>query len=136
MLHRVVYGSLERFLGILIEHYAGRFPLWLAPVQVRILTVADRHYEYAQTLRKRMQDAGLRTDVDSKAQTIAYKVRDAQLQRIPLIIIVGDKEVESSKVSVRTLDGKVRFGIDPEKLINAIHENVSAREMKFDLSAI
>jgi len=136
MLHRVVYGSLERFLGILIEHYAGRFPLWLAPVQVRILTVADRHDEYAQTLRKRMQDAGLRTDVDSKAQTIAYKVRDAQLQRIPVIIIVGDKEVESSKVSVRTLDGKVRFGIDPEKLINAISENVSAREMKFDLSAI
>ncbi|PIU29877.1 threonine--tRNA ligase [Candidatus Woesearchaeota archaeon CG07_land_8_20_14_0_80_44_23] len=134
MLHRVIYGSMERFLGILIEHYAGKFPLWLSPVQIRILTVADRHDEYAQGLNKQMEDAGLRVEVDSKAQTIAYKVRDAQLQRIPLILTVGDREVEGKTVSVRTLDGKVKFNVDPEKLLKAVCKNVAAREREFELS--
>jgi threonyl-tRNA synthetase len=136
MLHRVIYGSMERFLGILIEHYAGKFPLWLSPVQIRILTVADRHNDYAQGLKKQMEDANLRVEVDSKAQTIAYKVRDAQLQKIPLILTVGDKEIEGKTVSVRTLDGKVKFNVDPEKLLKAVCKNVAAREREFELSKI
>ncbi|MCX6711286.1 MAG: threonine--tRNA ligase [Candidatus Woesearchaeota archaeon] len=136
MLHRVIYGSMERFLGILIEHYAGKFPLWLSPVQIRILTVADRHNDYAQGLKKQMEDANLRVEVDSKAQTIAYKVRDAQLQKIPLILTVGDKEIEGKTVSVRTLDGKVKFNVDPEKLLKAVCKNVAAREREFELSNI
>ncbi|MEM3370749.1 MAG: threonine--tRNA ligase [Candidatus Woesearchaeota archaeon] len=136
MIHRVVYGSLERFLGILIEHYAGRFPLWLAPVQVRILTVADRHNEYASQIENMLSSKKLRVELDSKAQTIAYKVRDAQLQRIPVILTVGDKEVSSRTVALRTLDGRVKFNVDPAKLTEILIRNVEERSNSLELDGI
>jgi threonyl-tRNA synthetase len=136
MLHRVIYGSLERFTGILIEHYAGKFPLWLSPVQARIITVTDRSNAYADSLKKEMEAAGIRVEVDSKAETINYKVRNAQLDKIPLILTVGDKEVENSTVAIRTLDGKVKFNAGPKKFIEFVSGNARAREMNFDISAL
>lgn len=111
MLHRVVYGAVERFIAVLIEHYAGRFPVWLAPVQVRILTVADRFEKYADDVKAFLEDEGLRAEVDSRPESIGKKVREAQLQKIPLILTVGEKEVEKKSLAARTLDGKVTFGL-------------------------
>ncbi|WP_026486179.1 threonine--tRNA ligase [Caldanaerobius polysaccharolyticus] len=102
MLHRVIYGSIERFIGILIEHYAGAFPLWLAPVQVRILPIADRHFEYAQKVSDDLKRIGVRVEVDMRNEKIGYKIREAQLQKIPYMLIIGDKEVENGTISVRS----------------------------------
>ncbi len=101
MIHRALLGSLERFFGILIEHYKGNFPLWLAPVQVNIIPIADRHTSYAQELHKEFKKNKIRSSVDSRREKVGYKIRDAEIQKIPLILIVGDKEVENSTVSVR-----------------------------------
>ncbi|MEM2121373.1 MAG: threonine--tRNA ligase, partial [Candidatus Woesearchaeota archaeon] len=111
MIHRVVYGSLERFFGILIEHFGGKFPLWLSPTQIIILTVADRHKEYAEEIKELMKKENIRVEIDDSAETIPKKVRNAQIQKIPLIITIGDKEVSSKTLAVRTLDGKVLFGV-------------------------
>ncbi len=133
MIHRVIYGSLERFMGILIEHFAGKFPLWLSPVQVVLLTVADRHVEFANKVMREMFEKGIRVEIDDRAETIAKKVRDAQLQKIPLIITIGDKEVDSNNLAVRTLDGKVKYGVKVEDLIDKIVENVKNRDLSFNL---
>jgi threonyl-tRNA synthetase len=101
MIHRALLGSLERFFGILIEHYNGSFPLWLAPVQVMIIPIADRHNDYADKLFKKFRDMGIRVEVDRRREKMGYKVRDAETHKIPLILIVGDREVEQKKVSVR-----------------------------------
>ncbi len=133
MIHRTIYGSLERFIGVLIEHFAGKFPLWLVPVQARILTVADRFNEHAAGIKKKMQDAGIRVDVDFKAESIPKKVREAQMQKIPLIITIGEKEEANNTLAVRTLDGKVKFGVKVDEFISAVKENVEKREIKFDV---
>ncbi len=133
MIHRVVYGSLERFMGILIEHFAGKFPLWLAPVQAIIMTVADRHVDYAKKLRDEMFNANIRVELDDRAESIPKKVRDAQTQKIPIMITIGDKELDNKTIAVRTLDGKVRFGVDPKELINKMLDNIKNRELKFEL---
>jgi threonyl-tRNA synthetase len=101
MIHRALLGSLERFFGILIEHYKGNFPLWLAPVQVNIIPIADRHNSYAEELHKTLKKNKIRSLVDSRREKVGYKIRDAEMQKIPLILIVGDKEVENNTVSVR-----------------------------------
>lgn len=101
MIHRVVYGSIERFVGILIEHFAGAFPAWLAPTQVRILPITERHIEYAQKLAEKMFDLGIRVHLDDRNEKIGYKIREAQVQKIPYMLVVGDKEVEDGTVSVR-----------------------------------
>lgn len=101
MIHRVVYGSIERFIGILIEHFAGAFPAWLAPTQVRILPITERHIEYAQKLAEKMFDLGIRVHLDDRNEKIGYKIREAQVQKIPYMLVVGDKEVEDGTVSVR-----------------------------------
>ncbi|MBW1917158.1 MAG: threonine--tRNA ligase [Deltaproteobacteria bacterium] len=105
MLHRVILGSLERFLGVLIEHYAGAFPVWLAPVQVILLPVTDRAQDFAAAVADRLQQAGLRVEKDFRNEKLGLKVREAQLQKIPYMIIIGDREVASQTVSVRRLDG-------------------------------
>lgn len=104
MLHRAIFGSLERFIGILIEHYAGAFPTWLAPVQVRLLSITDRSNEYIEKLTKEFEAAGIRVETDLRNEKIGYKIREARLQRIPYMLIVGDKEVENQQVSVRSRD--------------------------------
>ncbi len=101
MIHRVAYGSIERFIGILIEHYAGAFPMWLAPVQAKILPISERHADYAQEIAQAMRDQDIRVEVDDRNEKIGYKIREAQLQKTPYMLVVGDKEAESRTVSVR-----------------------------------
>ncbi len=102
MIHRVVFGSIERFIGILIEHFAGAFPLWLAPVQAKILPISEKHFEYAAKVAKALDDYGIRTETDDRNEKIGYKIREAQLQKVPYMLVVGDKEAEEGAVSVRS----------------------------------
>ena len=106
MVHRALLGSMERFFGVLIEHYAGAFPVWLAPVQAMIIPVADRHNEYAYQVQSQLRGAGLRTEVDDRSERMQAKIRDAQLQKIPYMLVVGDHEVESGAVAVRLRSGE------------------------------
>lgn len=101
MIHRVVFGSIERFIGILTEHFAGAFPAWLAPVQVRLLPIADRHAEYCGRLKEQWETEGIRVEVDDRNEKIGYKIRQGQLEKIPYLLVVGDKEVEANSVAVR-----------------------------------
>lgn len=101
MIHRVAYGSLERFIGILIEHYAGAFPIWLAPVQIKILPITDRHVSYARELEAALNSKEVRVEIDERNEKIGYKIREAQLEKIPYILVVGDKEIENHSVAVR-----------------------------------
>jgi len=105
VIHRAIFGSFERFIAILIEHYAGAFPLWLAPVQATVLPIADRHLEYARGVRDRLQAAGLRADLDDRQEKIGYKIREAQLQKVPYMLVVGDREAAEATVSVRERSG-------------------------------
>ena len=102
MIHRVAFGSIERFIGILIEHFAGAFPTWLAPVQVKVLPISDKHLEYGEKVYAALKDAGIRVDIDTRAEKIGYKIREAQMQKIPYMLVVGAKEEEEGKVSVRS----------------------------------
>jgi len=101
MVHRALLGSLERFLGVLIEHYGGAFPVWLAPVQARILTIADRHLDYASRVNEGLTSQGLRVEVDGRNEKVNFKIREAQVQKIPYMLIIGDKELESNTISLR-----------------------------------
>lgn len=101
MLHRTIYGSIERFMGILIEHFAGAFPTWLAPVQASILPISDKFNDYAEKVKKQLEDMDIRVEIDTRSEKIGYKIREAQLQKIPYMLIVGEKEVEASTVAVR-----------------------------------
>jgi threonyl-tRNA synthetase len=105
VIHRAILGSFERFIAILIEHYAGAFPLWLAPLQATVLPIADRHVAYATLVRDRLRQAGLRVDLDERHEKINYKIREAQLQKVPYMLVVGDREVETGTVSVRERSG-------------------------------
>ena len=101
MIHRALLGSIERFIGILIENYAGAFPTWLAPVQARILPITDKQADYAYELRKKMFDLGLRIEVDDRSEKIGYKIREAQLEKVPYMVVVGDKDIENNTISIR-----------------------------------
>jgi threonyl-tRNA synthetase len=101
MVHRALYGSIERFFGILIEHYAGAFPVWLAPIQAIVLPITDRQTEYARSIQKQLDDAGIRVTVDDRNEKVNLKIREAQLQKIPYMLVVGDREQENGKVAVR-----------------------------------
>jgi threonyl-tRNA synthetase len=105
VIHRAIFGSFERFIAILIEHYAGAFPLWLAPLQAIVLPIADRHAAYAQDVRQRLLAAGLRVQVDERQEKIGYKIREAQLQKVPYMLVVGDKEAGDGTVAVRSRSG-------------------------------
>jgi threonyl-tRNA synthetase len=104
MIHRALLGSMERFAGILIEHYGGRFPVWLAPVQVGVLPVADRHNGYAGEIAATLRDAGLRVEVDERSESVGKKIRDAELRKLPYMLVVGDREAEANEASVRSHD--------------------------------
>jgi len=129
MIHRVIYGSLERFFGILVEHFAGRFPLWLAPVQVILLPINQDLKDYAEQVKSELEVFKIRCDVDKRSETLKKKIRDAQLNYIPLIITIGDKEKESKTLSVRTLDGKVRMGLSMEEFIKSISHHIKERTL-------
>jgi len=133
MIHRTIYGSMERFLGILIEHYAGKFPLWLSPTQAIILNINDSHIPYGEKVKQELEKSSIRVETDFRAETMPKKVREAQLNKIPLVLTVGDKEKENNTVAVRTLDGKVYFGIKTGDLIKKMQETIDNKssEIKF-----
>jgi len=132
MIHRVIYGSIERFLGILIEHFAGKFPLWMAPVQAVILPINDELAPYARTVKEKLDTAGLRIELDERTESLNRKVREAQVQQIPLILTVGAKEKDAGTLAVRTLDGKVRYGVCQDAFVQRVLETIAARRIGLD----
>ena len=132
MIHRTVLGSIERFFGILIEHFAGKYPLWLTPVQVVVLPINDDIAPYAGSIRDDLTAAGLRVEIDDRTESLNKKVREAQLRQIPLILTIGAKEQAAGTLSVRTLDGRVRYGVTPEVFLDTVLGHV--RERKLDLT--
>jgi threonyl-tRNA synthetase len=127
MIHRTVLGSLERYLGILIEHYAGAFPTWLAPVQVEVLPIADRHLDYARSVASRMSERGIRVKVNEERETTGNKIRKAWRMKVPYMAIVGDNEVEAGNVSVRSLAGRDERGVDLAKFMDELQLEISSR---------
>jgi threonyl-tRNA synthetase len=127
MLHRAIFGSLERFLGILIEHHAGRLPLWLAPVQVVLLNITDRQQEYLRVCAETLKNHGLRVDLDLRNEKLGYKIREHTLQRIPYLLVAGDKEVEAKALAVRTLTGKDLGAMPLESLAARLTREVVSR---------
>jgi len=132
MIHRTVLGSIERFFGILIEHFAGKYPLWLAPVQAVVLPINDDLAPYAGEVRDGLLDAGLRVELDDRAESLNKKVRESQLRQIPLILTIGAKEQAAGTLSVRTLDGNVRYGVAREAFLDTVQAHI--RDRKLDLT--
>lgn len=132
MIHRTVYGSIERFLGILVEHFAGKFPLWLSPTQVILLAMNDDIVPYAKALAQQLVQDGLRVEVDDRTESLNKKVRDAQLNQIPLIVTIGQKERESNTLSVRTRDGEVRRGVPYGDFVAWALENINGRKLDLE----
>lgn len=128
MIHRTVYGSLERFIGILLEHTSGNLPLWLSPVQVRVISFTDRNIKAAETFLEKLKQEGIRADSDFESSTVNDKVRTAELQKIPIIITIGDKEEEKKTIAVRKRGQKLKFGVAPEEFIKEIKEKIDKRE--------
>ncbi len=130
MIHRVVYGGIERFIGILIEHYAGKFPLWLSPVQAIILPIADRHLDFCKKVKEDMEKAGLRAELDDRAETTNKKVRDAEVRHINYILVVGDREVKNKTVNIRTRDNKILGEKKIEPFIKDMIKEIQNKEIK------
>lgn len=128
MIHRAIYGSFERFLGILVEHYAGKFPLWISPNQIIILPIADRHNEYCEELRKEFQKNDLRAYVDLRSESTKKKVRDAQLNQYNYILVIGDKEIENKSVNIRTRDNIVHGEKKTEDFIKELIDEIKERK--------
>lgn len=127
MIHRVVFGSIERFIGILTEHFAGAFPLWLAPVQVRLMTITDRADEAAKAVQAKLEDAGIRTEIDLRNEKIGFKIREAQVQKIPYMLVLGDKEAENGVVAVRKR-GEGDIGqMTPDELLAKLREEIRTK---------
>ena len=129
MIHRVIFGSIERFFGILVEHFAGKFPLWLAPVQAVVLPINDDLVVHAKAVKKELETNGLRCEVDTRTESLKKKVREAQVNYVPLIITIGDKERESDTLSVRTLDGKVRMGLAVDDFMVPVLDHIRSRRL-------
>ena len=126
MLHRTIFGSIERFIGILIEHFAGKFPLWLSPVQVKILPISDKFADYAYEVQKELKNLGIRVNVDARAEKIGFKIREAQLEKVPYMLVIGEKEVENNTIAVRSRDlgdlGSMKKEEVIEKFVKEIEE--------------
>ena len=122
VIHRAILGTMDRFMCFLIEETKGAFPLWLSPVQVKILTIADRHNEYADKLAEKLERKGIRVEVDDREEKMGYKIREAQLQKVPYMIVVGDKELEEEKVSVRTRESREQVSMNKDEFIEKIVE--------------
>src|SRR5215471_14670584 len=127
VIHRAILGSFERFIAILIEHYAGAFPLWLAPIQAVVLPIADRHAPYAASVRDRLKAAGLRADVDERQEKIGYKIREAQLQKVPYMLVIGDRESAEGTVSVRTRAGGDQGASPVDAFIASAREEIARK---------
>ncbi len=127
MIHRVVFGSIERFIGIIIEHFAGKFPLWLAPVQVKVLPVSEKSHDYAVSIYEKLKEAGIRTELDKRDEKIGYKIREAQIKKIPYMLILGENESASGLISVRSRDKGDLGSAELDKFIADIKEEVDSK---------
>lgn len=125
--HRTIFGSIERFMGILIEHYAGAFPVWLAPIQVRLLPIADRHIEFAEKIKKQLFEHEFRVDIDKRNEKVGFKIREAQNEKIPYMLVVGDKEIESGFISLRTRESGDTGSISVEDLEAILKEDIRSK---------
>ncbi len=132
MIHRVVLAGIERFLGVLIEHYGGAFPVWLAPVQVTVIPVADRHLDYALGLKERLGERGIRVEVNDDHETVNLKIRNSQLQKVPFTLVAGDREIEAGTVSVRLRTGEDLRGVSLEEFEEGIVKLVETRSQELD----
>jgi threonyl-tRNA synthetase len=127
MIHRALVGSMERFMGALIEHHAGAFPVWLAPVQAMLIPIADRHFDYAYEVADRLKEAGLRIEVDARGERMNAKIRDAQMQKIPYMLVIGDREVEAEQVAVRLRNGDDRGAMSEAAFLDLASEDIRER---------
>lgn len=131
MVHRVVYGSIERFIGILIENFAGAFPVWFAPVQIALLPITDKHLDYAKKLSERFFNLGFRAEVDDRSEKTGKKIRDSQVRKIPYTIVIGDKETETGILPIRKHGEKDGFEMSVEDFISYVQEKISSRDLKY-----
>ena len=130
MIHRVAFGSIERFIGILIEHFAGAFPTWLAPVQVKVLPISDKYADYAKTVLEELEEAGIRAELDTRSEKIGYKIREAQTQKIPYMLVVGQKEEEEGNVSVRSRFAGDEGSDSTAGFIEKIKKEIAGKEIR------
>jgi len=128
MVHRVVFGSLERFIGILIEHYAGAFPAWLAPVQVKVMNITDRQQEYVEKIAEELKKNGIRVEIDLRNEKIGYKIREAQLQKVPYMLVLGDKEMTEGKVAVRSRKDGDLGAMNTEEFIAKLVKEIKEKQ--------
>ena len=129
MVHRVVFGSIERFIGILIEHFAGKFPVWLSPTQVKILPITDRQLAYAREIESKMKAVGIRVKVDDRSEKIGYKIREAQMEKVPYMLVLGDKETEAGQVAVRRRDKGDMGAVSVEEFIATVRNDIAEKSV-------
>ena len=129
MLHRALFGSIERFFGILVEHFAGKFPFWISPYQVRVLTVADRHIPYATEVQKQIASRGITCDLDASNESVGKKIREAQLMKVNYMLTIGDQEVEKKVISLRTRDGVVHGEVDISSFLDKVEQERDSRSL-------
>ena len=127
MIHRALMGSYERFIGILLEHFSGELPVWLAPVQTIVLPIADRHIEFAESVRARVHAAGLRAELDDRTESVGRKIRDAELRKIPYMLVVGDREQEADEVALREHGRGDAGSLAVEAFIGRLRTEVESR---------
>jgi len=127
MIHRVVFGSLERFIAIVTEHFAGAFPLWLSPVQVKILTIVDKHIPYAQSLLSRLEEKGIRAELDIRNEKVGFKIREAQMEKVPYMLVIGDKEMETGQVAVRSRKNGDMGAMPVEAFLDKITDEIAQK---------
>ena len=129
IIHRVIYGALERFIGILVEHYKGAFPLWLSPIQVRVLPLSDKNKDAAEKVIEKLRENGVRADADTRPSTVEYRVREAELQKINYIIVIGEKEETAETIALRTRGKKdVQFGVKLEDFVKQLNDEVENKK--------
>jgi threonyl-tRNA synthetase len=127
MLHRAILGSLERFIGVYLEHTAGHLPTWLMPVQVMVMNLTDRQLDYCRSLTQQLKAEGLRVDFDDRSEKLGFKIREAQLMKIPYMLVIGDKEEESGQISVRLKNGKTKYGLKMQDFVSQVKKDVGER---------
>ena len=129
MVHRAILGSLERFFGVLIEHYGGFFPLWIAPVQAKVIPITDKQMDYAIAVQKQLREAGIRSELDDRSEKIGYKIREAETAKVPYMLVLGAKEAESGQVSLRH-HGEGDVGVFTiEDVIRRLNDEIRSREL-------
>lgn len=129
MIHRVVFGSIERFIGILTEHFAGAFPTWLAPVQVKLLPIADRHYDYLKAVENKLEERGIRCEIDDRSEKIGFKIRSAQMEKIPYMLVAGDKDIENGTVSVRSRKEGEQGAMSVDEFADMIEKEIKSKAL-------